>query len=495
MAKEGLPTADSDRPSTGGSLVARMLRPLSALAIWARAKPLLAALIVVPAMAAIIVSAVALTLAFRGSDRPAYMRQLAQALAHLDAGDLPAARRLAAALLVSTTTGFEEQGGPYYVLGAATAREAAEQNTPSRRRVLNLVASRYLDEARQRGFPPGREHQGLLLLAQTLHDAARFDRSIAVLHSLSSEETKTDPNVDLLLADDYLKVQPPRFTEALEHIHRHLSGASLSGAELEAGQVTEARILLAKGDLAAAWEAAARLPASSPVYGEAVILRGRILLESLSQPGNQPLPDVESRVATLSEELAHLVQKTDLPPTISAQTQLLAGLVELQQGHIAQARSLFDRTRRAYFGQPEGLAALVFLADLIRSSNPQTAVELYKPALAQAGAAETYDNPWLPAERLSRHSEAAIGELAAADQFDAALELATALTPFFPSAPSLARQVEIHRAYARKLEERAQNEKSLEAEVTAAQARREWREAGAKGRQLANVRIATRFYL
>src|SRR5262245_35082898 len=120
MAKEGLPTADSDRPSTGGSLFARMLRPLSALAIWARAKPLLAALTVFPAMAAIIVSAVALTLAFRGSDRPAYMRQLAQALAQLDAGDLPAARRLAAALLVSTTTGFEEQGGPYYVLGADT---------------------------------------------------------------------------------------------------------------------------------------------------------------------------------------------------------------------------------------------------------------------------------------------------------------------------------------------------------------------------------------
>src|SRR5262245_2098839 len=125
MAREAQPSVKAEGPPSGGSIAARFLRPLAALPAWARAHPLRPALLLLAAAVTMIGAMSGLTLALSGPGRPAYLRQLGQALAHLDAGDLPAARRLAADLLAHPTVGFEDQGGPYYVLGAVTAREAA----------------------------------------------------------------------------------------------------------------------------------------------------------------------------------------------------------------------------------------------------------------------------------------------------------------------------------------------------------------------------------
>jgi len=135
------------------------------------------------------------------------------------------------------------------------------------------------------------------------------------------------------------------------------------------------------------------------------------------------------------------------------------------------------------------------LADLVRPANPQQAVQLYQRAITQAGAADTYANVWLPAEELQKRLEQAIDDLAARGQFSSASELAAQLVPFFPETTALTRQASIERAWARQLEERAKNEKLTADEVTWAEARQHWRQAGVLARRLADQRIASRFYL
>jgi TolA-binding protein len=60
---------------------------------------------------------------------------------------------------------------------------------------------------------------------------------------------------------------------------------------------------------------------------------------------------------------------------------------------------------------------------------------------------------------------------------------------------ALSRQEEIHQAWARRLQDQARGEKLPQSGLTEAEARHHWREAGAACRELADLRIATRYYL
>ena len=63
----------------------------------------------------------------------------------------------------------EDLGGPAFALGAAAAYEA-ENSAGKDRAKLFLLASRYLEEANNRGFPPNRNAEGLYLLGKSLSE-------------------------------------------------------------------------------------------------------------------------------------------------------------------------------------------------------------------------------------------------------------------------------------------------------------------------------------
>jgi tetratricopeptide (TPR) repeat protein len=75
------------------------------------------------------------------------------------------------------------------------------------------------------------------------------------------------------------------------------------------------------------------------------------------------------------------------------------------------------------------------------------------------------------------------------------LDLAEALIPPFSHTVAVERQATIHEEWARPLEGRASQEKPPQIEATEAEARKHWRQAGALWRQLADLRLATRYYL
>jgi tetratricopeptide (TPR) repeat protein len=495
VAKEK-PARPSPQPAANAAPPPGLLRRLSVALKWLFASRIRGAIVCGALVLGIIGLAIGLTLALRTETQPAYVRQLAQAFGEFDKGNRTKARRAAARLLTDPTAAYAEHGGAYYILGAITLRDADEQVNVAKRQLLDLVAARYLEEARSRGVPNTREHDCLWLLGRALHDAARYPRSISILKEALEQQSGDGAAIHALLADCYLNLQPPKLAEALDHNRKYLASASLSPRDRDAGRLVEARILLAQKDTAAAEKSLAQIDPSSPLHPEAVILQGRILVESLSARGGEPPAEGVTSAAAMQDQLQKLLAREGLSQTIAAQAHLLIGLLFDVQGDTKAAIAQFDRIRRMYFGQPEALAATIFHGDLVRPESPREAVALYKRALSQvSGGEEAYNNIWLPADEFRAHFSAAIDDLAEREAYAEALELAESLVAPFSHIVAIERQANIHRAWAQQLEQRAALELPPQADATEVEAREHRRQAGALWRKLADMRIASRQYL
>jgi len=157
------------------------------------------------------------------------------------------------------------------------------------------------------------------------------------------------------------------------------------------------------------------------------------------------------------------------------------------------ALAQYDAIRRNFFGQPEAIEATIHQADLTLGEKPHEAVELYKRALTQlASRDEAGENLWLPSDELRMHVTTAIDALAERSHFAEAVELAEALVGPVSPTVTVERQADIHRAWARQLEDRAKKEKLPQGPITEAEARQHWREAGALWKKLAGLRLASR---
>ena len=432
--------------------------------------------------------------ALRRPQRPDVMREMARAFAALDKGDQATARKIAAQLLTEGGMSYADQGSLYYILGVTAASDAQAQINPEKRKLLHLVAARFLEEARNRGVPPARRTQALWLLAQSWYEAGRYPRAVAILKELSAEGAAT-PALHALLADASLNLEPPQLADALDHNGQYLASAELTADQREEGQLVRARILLAQKDYVLATAAAGQIQADSPRYPQAVILQARVLVEMLRNLGSTSDEGVTDITAML-ERLTALLRREGLPPALAAQVHLLRGLLFEQQGDKAAAAGEFERLRRFYFGFPEALAATIFHGDLVRPDSPREAVALYKRALSQvAGTDEAYHNPWLPAEQFRQRLSQAVDDLSARGYFAEALELAEALIPPFSHVVAVERKASIHRAWAQHLQTQAHGEKRAAAQQTLAEARRHWRQAGQMGYDLAMLRKTTREYL
>jgi TolA-binding protein len=462
---------------------------------WALATRLRAVLVFGGLAIAFIGLAVGAALAFRPAARLDYHRQLASAFGELDKGNRVTCRRIAANLLRDTSVGYAEQGGAYYILGAITLRDADEQVNLGKRQLLDLVAARYMDEARSRGMPKGREHEGLRLLGRALHDAGRFARSITILREALDESPEDATVIHALLADCYLNLQPPKLVEALEHNRSFLASPNLTERQQDTGRLVEGRILLGQKETAAAEEIVRQIAPNSPHFPDAVILQGRILLDRLAATNAEQQPELMASAPVMQEQLRKLMGREAVAATIPPRAQLLVAMLYEALGDTKAAITQFDAIRRAFFGQPEALAATIFHADLVRPESPREAVALYKRALSQlAGDEEAYNNMWLPVEEFRSRLAAAIDDLASQSSFAEALDLAEALVSPFSPVVAMERQANIQRAWARQLEDQAQSEKMPLAPVTEADSRHHWRQAGSLWRRLADLRIESRHY-
>ena len=485
-------SAQPPAPQSPGWL-ARLRSLVAALPGLARQHPVRSGIAVVGVGVALIGLALTAALVFRGPDRADRDQLQADALAALDAGDPRQARRLAAQLSSDPALTYQDHAGPLFIQGVITFHEAEEQSDPSKRRLLFLVAARYLEESRSRGWPPQRKPQGIVILGRALHAGGRFGESLPILREALVIDPKSAPRTHWLLTDSYLHLTPPRLDAALEHNKSFLATPNLPPRELHAGWLLQSRILLDQRQFEAAWTAANQIPQTASLYPDSVILQARVALAA--QRNVSPLAAPEAGPAVLIERLRALQTKAGIDPDVAAQLQLLIGMCYEATPDSGAALAQYDRVRRLHFGRPEGLAATAFQAALLVQSDPVRAVALYRRALQLAGPPDSYVNTWLPLAEWSGSLDRAIDQLVAANRHAEALALTQSMPPLLPESGSYLAQARVERSWAEYLMEKARTEKAETAPVTQAEARRHWREAGLAGRKLAASRVATRHYL
>ncbi|HEX5105823.1 MAG TPA: hypothetical protein VFV87_18525, partial [Pirellulaceae bacterium] len=274
-------------PAEPAGPVARWIGPLRRLPGWSSQHPLRAGLVAGGLLVAMIGLGAAAALVFRVPDEQDREELLAQALEALDLHDFRQARHLALQMGDAKSLPYGDQAGPLLIHGAVTAHEAEGQTDPTKRRVLYLVAARYLEEARSHGWPQGQEPRGLVLLGRALHHSGRYGESLPILREALAADPASAPQLHWLLTDSHLQSSPPRLDAALTHNREYLASPELTAHERHRGQLLQGDILLRQGQFEAAYVAAGEVPETASHHPDSVVLQGRVALAALAK--SQPL--------------------------------------------------------------------------------------------------------------------------------------------------------------------------------------------------------------
>jgi tetratricopeptide (TPR) repeat protein len=380
------------------------------------------------------------------------------------------------------------------------AEDAKEHQNPHERQTLYLIASRYLEESRIRGFPAGHEKEGLLLLGRALHHGGRFQASIPILKEALPQNPGAKGEILYLLADSYLHGSPPNPEQASANSRRLLAEKHLPQAERDNGLLLQGKIALAQGKYEDGRKALEKIDPKSSVHTTGILLSVRLLCEELKAgEAKLPAPD-QTRLEKSLQSLEKIGRHSRVTAENQAQADLLTAVCLELLGKSPEASAAYAHIRKIHFGSPEAVAAAFFEAErLLRKGQADEAVSLYKQALTEAGPAETFYNDWLPRQNLEVRLPQAIDTLLTANQFAAAGEVAAALTPLFPEEQAYFWRAKVEHEWGTHLlakgTEAHSQEMALAPQSSQRQARAHFNKAGAHFERLAELRVATRYYL
>lgn len=428
--------------------------------------------------------------------QPATPATLEQALAALDAGDDETARKIAMAVRSDPQLSYREQGGPLFVLGVAISHDAEKLWNPRERRLLHLVAAKYLQEARNHDFPPGREPEGAYRLGKSWFLAGEPAPAIEALRSALELETAQAAQARKLLAESYLLVVPPQYERALKVNADYLATDGLPESERQAGALRKARIYLALGRLDQCREALQRIPEQSTLAAALGVVQGQLLLaegEAFLAADPMQAADAEAKFREAVETLRSVPRDDAMERDPPAAAQYLLGLCYERLGDDAAAEAQYGRIRRQSADSPEKIAALLREADLVlRRNGYDEAVELVK-GLAEEHATSS-GNPWVAPQEVERRLGQLQQGLLEAAAFPAALELADMQPGLIPAWQLALWKANTYEAQAAAYERQAENLPLVKAEEQRAKARAERRRAGREAARLAEWRSLTRDY-
>lgn len=425
---------------------------------------------------------------------------LLMALEALDRGYYSQARELALKLRQQPLPPGQ-RGGPAFVFGAVAAHDAAELVEDDQRNRF-AVAARYLEESRSAGFPAGYESQGLFLLGKSLCLSGQPAEGRGILEQALGDSGQPTPDAQRLLANAY-SVEPGRdLAKALSYIEEYLKTPDLPATERQNSLMFQAQLLWEAGDFVACRAALDQIPPETVVAPDAALLRGRLVLESARQLKAawkaDPTEDRRLQVMAKYEEAMRdfrSAQDDPLRPATVRQGLYLLGLSYLEIDDYRSALSQFARARKVYLDTPEGIAAALQEADLLRElDQPDEAVAAYCRALGAIPEEHAFVNPWIPADDYrSRVLEAYRHWLDAAD-YDRAIAVAQRLAPLFTKARQAQVLAETYRAWAAKLLADAANMREPEATEAVHRGRALWRKAGTLYEEMAQHNFTSRDY-
>lgn len=422
------------------------------------------------------------------------------ALEALDSGDYAEASRVANVLRKRKSLSMEQWGGPLYVLGMVTYEETKDSWGEDLKKQF-LLASRYLEEARDRGFPEGRAARGMFVLGKTLYLSGQMPASRPALRAALEydQDHQTELECYWLLANAYLRDANPKLPEALQYNRRYLADKDLNPTQRNLALAQRAEILLGLNKLDECVAALNQIPSTARNVAEATVLRGQIILhqarkkaaESGTEAGSAAREQYEAAIETFRRASGRATADN----VASRRAALLIGICYLELGDYRAALEQFQRTHRLYERTPEALAADFYEAELLRKAGrDEEALAAYRRLLSSIRSARNFSNPWVSLDSLRRRVVAAYRAYLDTKNFQRALDLARLLYPLFPKTRSNELVAEAYRDWGRHLVSQSKQLPREKAIPLAKKGRELLRRAGREWEQLAHLRVADRQY-
>ncbi len=425
---------------------------------------------------------------------------LAEVFEAIDSGSLEQAKDAANTLRSQNSATLEDIAGAIYVLGVATALEADDTWSKGKQQKY-LLAARYLEEARSRGFPPGRRGQGLYLLGKSLFEAGRIPASRPFLTAALRADPSNRDAIHRLLAEAYLEDSTPDLKKALHYNTLYFSGRKLPPTKHQEGLMQRARILLAMGKPDECTAILQRIPAKSALRAEATILHGRVQMhqaDAMKKEADPSPQQLEQARLTYEEAIKtfQLAQGRDtLRNHATRKAMYLIGVCFKEIGDYRAALRQFARTRQLFPATPEGMAASFEEAEISRElGRDDDALAGYRRALEAIEDAKVFNNPWIGVPELQLRMLDAYAYYLQTQNYTVALELAKLVRPLFPEVRALELKADVHRAWGEARLAEAEQYAPERAGSLLREGRRHFREAGRIHATLAELLITTRRY-
>ena len=280
MPQEVAKSQDSPQPSPSpkGNAVLNALRRLGG---WLAASRIRAIPFAVGGM--VLIGSIGAVAVFLAKRKPAEKPiSLEETLAALDRGVLREARRLAEKFQRQGPPSMDQWGGVPYVLGTAAERDAADA-APRDRPAAYFLAARCLEEADHRGFPAGRQAEGLFSLGRCLTMAGRFAAARPLLLADLKINPRRKSEIHRLLAIGYAEDGKPAPAKALAEIEPWLADADLTPAAREEALLLRARCQFGLDRAAECLATLDKIPRTAETHAQAIVLRGRVLRREARQ--------------------------------------------------------------------------------------------------------------------------------------------------------------------------------------------------------------------
>lgn len=426
--------------------------------------------------------------------------KLAQVYDRLDAGDDIMATELAQRLRHKYGVTDDEVTGVAYALGVARARLADRDFGDDQRRGY-LVAARYLATVHERGWPEGREAEGLWTLGRALFASRKWSEARGVLEEALPLVPNQTTTIHHMLARIWLSGEPPQWDRALAHLDQYLADDELAPLDRQIGEIERAEALFLLGEFARATTMLDAIPEDSPLMAAVHYWRARLLLEEARALARDPLqlqdPRQTARLGSLYEEalqrLRSAQDRDTLQTQLSSRAMYLLAVVQRERGNRQAALEQFARTVKLHYESPEGLAAsLAEAALLFESDRDQEGVEVYRGAFERLDPEVRFHNPWLTAEELSGQLRNGHRHLVERGEFALADQLLEAAQAVLSPTEIAATRAETYERWAQRLAAQAA-EQGDDPEL-ADQAADRFRQAGLARLKLADLERSTREY-
>lgn len=425
---------------------------------------------------------------------------LDEALVALDSGAYTQAEDLTKRIQEQETLPFDKLGGPAFVLGVVAAHRA-EDAWSKEKKPLHLLAVKYLEEARDRGFPPGRRAEGLYLLGRSLFSSGQIPASRSILSEALKINPQKQDEIHWLLASANFRDANPRLDEALANNTAYLASRRLLPADRHRGLVQRAQILLRMDRPAECVAVLDKIPADAADLAEAIIVRGQVLMreaQGLKDEADLTAQDYVKIRQKYQEAVKTLriAQGHDTLTTQATRKALyLIGVCFLELGDFRAALDQFTRTSKLYVDTPEGLAAAFQEAELARQMGRDAdALAAYRQALGGITSPRNFSNPWISLDQLRNRALVAYEHYLKTQNFETGLELARLLYPLFSRTRAAELIGQAYRTWGENLLSQAARLPRGEASELETEGRERYRRAGSIYARLARLKATTREY-